>query len=150
MRGNSKLLSAEERALLSSEQLRRVIGVIGVIGGQMSFLTTTRCRRHGSRHEGKPYDPYDPYALRGEAYGFSLMTVARQSRWMSLAESVANVILGFVLALVTQVLLFPWFGWTASAADNLLIATIFTVVSLLRSFTLRRLFERIGMRKQVS
>ena len=36
---------------------------------------------------------------------------------------------------------FPMFGISISATDNLLIAVIFTAVSIARSFTLRRLFE---------
>lgn len=34
----------------------------------------------------------------------------KQSRAMSLVESVANVVVGYVVAVVTQVLIFPNFG----------------------------------------
>ena len=62
---------------------------------------------------------------------------------MSLVESVANVIVGFVLAMITQATAFPLFGIAVSASDNVVIAMIFTVVSLVRSYTLRRIFESI-------
>ena len=38
---------------------------------------------------------------------------------------------------------FPWFGLPAHLDDALAIGAIFTVVSILRSFLLRRLFEAI-------
>ncbi len=70
----------------------------------------------------------------------------KQSRLMSLVESVANVIVGYGIAVATQLLVFPWFGLPARLNDALAIGAIFTVVSILRSFLLRRLFEAIRMR----
>ncbi len=69
----------------------------------------------------------------------------KQTRWMSFVESVANVLVGYGVAVLTQMLVFPLFGMRASVSDNLLIGVIFTVVSLARSFTLRRVFE--GLRR---
>ena len=66
-----------------------------------------------------------------------------QSRWMSFAEAVVNVVVGYGVAVVTQMLVFPLFGMRASVSDNLLIGVIFTMVSLVRSFTLRRVFESL-------
>ncbi|MFQ5510184.1 MAG: hypothetical protein ACE5FN_12760, partial [Leptospirillia bacterium] len=65
----------------------------------------------------------------------------RQSCLMSLAESVTNVAVGYGIAVLTQVLVFPLFGMTPSLGDNLAIGAVFTVVSLARSFCLRRAFE---------
>jgi len=64
-----------------------------------------------------------------------------QSRLGSMIEAVANVAVGYGVAVATQVVVFPWFGLHASMSDNLLIGAIFTVVSLVRSYTLRRLFN---------
>ncbi len=71
----------------------------------------------------------------------------KQSRLMSGVEAVANVMVGYVLAVLTQLAVFPLFGLNASLGDNLAIGGVFTVVSIVRSFTLRRLFEaiRVGM-----
>jgi hypothetical protein len=66
---------------------------------------------------------------------------------LSLVESTTNVVVGFLLALSTQVAIFPLFGITVSVGDNLLIGGIFTVVSIVRSFTLRRLFEAVRVRQ---
>jgi hypothetical protein len=42
---------------------------------------------------------------------------------------------------VTQLLVFPTFGLAAALGQNLAIGTIFTMISLARSYVLRRAFE---------
>lgn len=66
-----------------------------------------------------------------------------QSRLMSLVESVTNIVVGFGVAVGVQVVVFPWFGLEATAREHVLIGLAFTVVSLVRSYALRRLFERL-------
>lgn len=70
----------------------------------------------------------------------------RQSRAMSLAESFANVVVGYGLAVVTQILIFPVFGLHTTLAQNLAMGGLFTGISICRSFLLRRLFENIRVR----
>jgi uncharacterized protein (DUF2062 family) len=65
-----------------------------------------------------------------------------QSRLMSVVESVTNVAVGYGVAVGTQMAVFPFFGIEASLSDNLAIGAIFTVVSLVRSYALRRLSNR--------
>lgn len=67
----------------------------------------------------------------------------KQSRRMSLIEAISNVAVGFGLAIATQMLVFPLFGLQASFADNLALGSIFTGLSIGRSYLLRRLFEAI-------
>lgn len=64
-----------------------------------------------------------------------------QSRRMSAVEAVANVAVGYGVAIATQVAVFPLFGLQASLGDNLAIGAVFTVVSLVRSYLLRRVFN---------
>lgn len=66
-----------------------------------------------------------------------------QSRLGSLAEALANVAVGYGVAVMTQMLVFPLFGLYASLGENLLIGAIFTVVSIIRSYALRRVFNLI-------
>lgn len=66
-----------------------------------------------------------------------------QTRIMSAVESVANVAIGYGVAVLTQLAVFPLFGLHASLADNLAIGAVFTVVSLARSYALRRVFNRL-------
>jgi len=70
----------------------------------------------------------------------------RQSRRMSFAEALTNVAVGYGIAVATQIAVFPVFGLHASLSDNLLMGAIFTVVSIVRSYSLRRLFEAIRIR----
>lgn len=65
-----------------------------------------------------------------------------QSRLMSLVESIANVAVGYGVATLTQIIVFPWFGLEVSMGEHLAIGGIFTVVSIVRSYGLRRLFNR--------
>ncbi len=67
-----------------------------------------------------------------------------QSRAASLAEAAMNVLVGYAVALAAQQLIFPLFAIRTTLAQNAGIAAAFTVVSLLRSYLLRRIFERIG------
>src|SRR5512144_671032 len=52
----------------------------------------------------------------------------KQSRRMSLIEAIANVAVGFGVAVTTQVLVFPMFGLKASLSENLTIGCIFTLL----------------------
>lgn len=61
---------------------------------------------------------------------------------MSAIEAVANVLVGYVVAAVTTALVLPVFGYDVSGADALGISAVFTVVSLARSYALRRAFNR--------
>jgi hypothetical protein len=67
----------------------------------------------------------------------------RQSRLMSLVEAVANVLVGLLVAIATQIVVFPMFGVQASLLQNLQLALVFTGISIIRSFLLRRLFEAL-------
>ena len=66
---------------------------------------------------------------------------------MSLVESVANVIVGYGVAVVTQILIFPIFGLHTTLAQNLIMGLAFSLVSVARSFALRRVFEAIRIRR---
>ena len=63
-----------------------------------------------------------------------------QSRFMSLVEAVTNIVVGYSLAVLTQIIVFPFFGLHTSLSENLLIGGVFTLISLIRSYAVRRLF----------
>jgi hypothetical protein len=65
-----------------------------------------------------------------------------QSRRMSLIEAITNVTVGYAVAVATQIVVFPWFGLHPTIGENIAIAALFTGISLLRSYALRRLFAR--------
>lgn len=65
-----------------------------------------------------------------------------QSRRMSLVEAITKVAVGYVLAVAMQIMVFPWFDLHPSVGQNLAIGVLFSGLSLVRSYALRRLFER--------
>ena len=71
-----------------------------------------------------------------------------QTRWMSLAESLTNIAVGYALAVLTQIAVFPIFGLQASLGENLMIGALFTNISLCRSFALRRIFNALDARQR--
>ena len=65
-----------------------------------------------------------------------------QSKLQSLIESLTNILIGYLTALLSQVLIFPLFDIDVSFQDNLLIGLYFTIISLLRSYLVRRYFNK--------
>ena len=61
---------------------------------------------------------------------------------MSLIEAITNVVVGYALAVATQIVVFPWFGIETGIGEHLTIGLAFVGVSLARSYLLRRVFER--------
>jgi hypothetical protein len=78
--------------------------------------------------------------------GANCQALTKQSREMSLVEAMTNVVAGYGLAIMTQSIVFPMFGLWMSMGQNLVIGAIFTAVSIIRSYGLRRLFEAIRVR----
>lgn len=69
-----------------------------------------------------------------------------QSRLGSFIEAVINIIIGFGINFTANALVFPLFGWQISTSENFLLGGVYTVISLVRSYTIRRWFNaRIRM-----
>lgn len=64
-----------------------------------------------------------------------------QLRLDSLMESVTNTAIGFVVSLITWAILARAYGIPMPWSTNLQITAIFTVVSILRQYVLRRVFD---------
>lgn len=65
---------------------------------------------------------------------------------MSAIEAMANVSVGYGVAVLATAVVLPMFGHRVSAADTFGISAAFTAVSLVRSYVLRRAFIMIGAR----
>jgi len=66
----------------------------------------------------------------------------KQSKKGSLLESVVNILIGYTVALITQIIVFPLVGVEASLSQNLMIGFYFTLISLVRSYVVRRVFNK--------
>lgn len=65
-----------------------------------------------------------------------------QSRIDSLMEAVTNTAIGFCVAMVGNAIILPIvFGIEVSLAANILTATAYTAISIIRQYILRRLFN---------
>jgi len=73
-------------------------------------------------------------------------TGSGQSRQMSMVESIANVVVGFGVSLLANITVLPLFGYSPGLADATFIGVIFTAISLIRSYLMRRLFNWIGVK----
>ena len=67
----------------------------------------------------------------------------KQSRLMSLVEAITNIVIGYGIAVATQLIVFPWFGLPARISDAVAIGAIYTGISIVRSYALRRVFETL-------
>ena len=70
-----------------------------------------------------------------------------QTKLESLKESCVNVLIGYVIAISSQIIIFPLVGVSATFSQNLEIGVYFTVVSLLRSYLVRRYFNKKETKK---
>ena len=65
-----------------------------------------------------------------------------QSRLMSLIESLTNVAIGMVVSFFGQIVVSHWYNLPLNFAQNMLIVLFFTVLSILRSYCIRRWYNR--------
>jgi len=56
-------------------------------------------------------------------------------------ETLASVVIGYVVAVISQLLVFPIFGISVALSDNLLIGLYFTAISIARGYCVRRWFN---------
>lgn len=65
-----------------------------------------------------------------------------QSRKQSLIESFANIAIGFSVNYSANLLVLPLFGYTPTLSQNFKLGVIYTVISLARSYVIRRVYNR--------
>ncbi|CAH8235546.1 DUF7220 family protein [Vibrio aestuarianus] len=65
-----------------------------------------------------------------------------QTKQNSFVESVVNVLIGYGISIVSQLVIFPLFDVHLKLEENLLIGLYFTIISIGRSYSIRRLFNR--------
>ena len=64
-----------------------------------------------------------------------------QSRLSSAIEAVANVVIGFSINFIANMVILPLVGFHITASQNLFIGVLYTAVSLTRSYMIRRWFN---------
>ncbi len=72
-----------------------------------------------------------------------------QSKLASLVEVATNMAVGFIVSVYAQAVIFPMYGFsTLSLTENVQIVTIFTIISMVRSYLVRRFFNWLTARKE--
>lgn len=66
-----------------------------------------------------------------------------QTKTQSFIESILNILIGYGVATGSQIIMFPWFDIHIPLSDNFIIGFYFTVISLVRSYLVRRLFNKL-------
>ena len=64
-----------------------------------------------------------------------------QSKRESMVESLTSTTIGIIIGIVLNLTILPIFGYPVSLSDSLWISVIFTVVSIIRSYIIRRWFN---------
>ena len=64
-----------------------------------------------------------------------------QSKKQSLIETLTSVFAGWLIGVILNMLVLPLFDYDVSLTDGVLISIIFTAVSVVRSYVVRRIFN---------
>lgn len=64
-----------------------------------------------------------------------------QTKFGSFVEAWANIAVGFSINFCANLVILPWFGFKVTPGSAFEIGLIFTVISLVRSYVLRRWFN---------
>jgi predicted Na+-dependent transporter len=64
-----------------------------------------------------------------------------QTKLGSFIEAWINVLIGFVINYIMNLLILPLFGFHISLTDNILMGLLYTIVSVARSYVVRRWFN---------
>lgn len=64
-----------------------------------------------------------------------------QSKTDSILEAVTNIFIGFMINFTANMAIFPLLGWQISVNQNIALGVCYTIISLIRSYSLRRIFN---------
>ena len=64
-----------------------------------------------------------------------------QSKKQSLIETLTSVFVGWLIGVILNMLVLPLFDYNITVVDSLWVSLIFTVVSVIRGYVIRRTFN---------
>lgn len=65
----------------------------------------------------------------------------QQTKLSSFIEAMTNIVIGFTINYIANLLIFPLFDMHISMKDNFYMGLIYTIISVVRSYALRRWFN---------
>ena len=69
------------------------------------------------------------------------INLKKQSKKMSMIESFVNVFVGYLVSVLANLIVLPAFGYNVTFLDSALIGLAFTLISLIRTYIIRRIFN---------
>ena len=68
-----------------------------------------------------------------------------QTKQMSFIEACINTFIGYCINIIAQLILFPIFNIHIAIHEHLLMGCVFTLISIVRSYYIRRLFNYLQL-----
>lgn len=65
-----------------------------------------------------------------------------QTRKGSVAESITNIAIGIAIGFLSNIIVLPAFGYEVTFGDATAISLVFTVISFVRSYVIRRIYNK--------
>lgn len=72
-----------------------------------------------------------------------------QSKKQSLIETLTSVFVGWLTGVILNLTVLPLFDYNITVTDSLLVSLIFTIVSVIRGYLIRRTFNRMEKRYDI-
>jgi hypothetical protein len=70
-----------------------------------------------------------------------------QSKRGSAIETITSTVIGYSVAVISQVAIFPAYGIDLPLDSNMVIAAWFTIISLVRGYWVRRIFNFLHVKE---
>lgn len=71
----------------------------------------------------------------------------QQTKVASLIETGFGTVAGLVVGVLTQLVIFPWYGINVPLHDNFSMVVVFAIVGMIRTYAVRRLFNAAPWRR---
>lgn len=68
-----------------------------------------------------------------------------QTKKASLLEAIINTAVGYGLSVLTYQLVMPLLGYNTSFKENVILVAVFSVISIVRNYFIRRFFAKRGV-----
>jgi uncharacterized membrane protein (DUF485 family) len=67
-----------------------------------------------------------------------------QTKTKSIIEAISNTFIGMAVSFAIQLVIYPTMGIPVRISQNIIITIVFTVASIVRSYIVRRIFNKIN------
>lgn len=67
----------------------------------------------------------------------------KQTKKLSLIESIAQTFIGLIISFFIQLIIYPAMGIPVTVTQNIVITLVFTVASIIRGYFVRRIFNKL-------